>query len=570
MTTTPKARKFRIRRGDQTQPQTPSPHASAAQPRPHTAAEDLLAAPATPEDGFGDLAMPGSAAAARREAATLAQRQVASEGRASEPSPSDAAPPPSGRGTAPTPEQEIAGIRAEGLTGRQLRMARRTAQKHGLSPTSDFDAVRLLRARGIDPFSQSNMLELVVDDAHGEQAEPRGANLPATTRPVQTPAPPGPPRPMGADERAAEIMKVQRDIARRRRKRLVLLASRLAFFVSAADASGRLLLLPRGHSALCHQHRIRDPEGRRRRQRRGRPRRAARRHEFRDRAGKHRGAKLPRKPRGHVAARPGSRLPRAFLGFRDRIPCCALPPRRRSRMSYSTYRDQLTIGYDPTEGVVKMEMLAADPTVQPGLFGGPDPLRRRTRRPDEPAPARGPDGRRTRQLRRCGAPRRRGAGAGVGPAGASWGFSRPRPRFRPCSTRSASSRWSCSKSGCAWPKSRRRAVRTPRACRSRRKQHRAPRDGDHAVARRADRSRRRQCIAGTGAIRTADRAGGSRNPADDAGAGPSGDGNRADRGEPPVALPVDRGCFPWLRTRPPIRAPSRTPCLHSWCSRAST
>ena len=28
---------------------------------------------------------------------------------------------------------------------------------------------------------------------------------------------------------------------------------------------------------------------------------------------------------------------------------------------YSTYRDQLTIGYDPTEGVVKMEMLAADP-----------------------------------------------------------------------------------------------------------------------------------------------------------------------------------------------------------------
>jgi len=362
MTTTPKARKFRIRRGDQTQPQTPSPHASAAQPRPHTAAEDLLAAPATPEDGFGDLAMPGSAAAARREAATLAQRQVASEGRASEPSPSDAAPPPSGRGTAPTPEQEIAGIRAEGLTGRQLRMARRTAQKHGLSPTSDFDAVRLLRARGIDPFSQSNMLELVVDDAHGEQAEPRGANLPATTRPVQTPAPPGPPRPMGADERAAEIMKVQRDIARRRRKRLVLLASRLAFFVllptllvgyyfyrvatplyatntefviqkaeGGASAGGGLGGLLGGTSFATVQESI--------------------------------------VVQSYLESREAMLRLDQDLDFRAHFsasgidPLLRLAPEAAVEDVYSTYRDQLTIGYDPTEGVVKMEMLAADPTV---------------------------------------------------------------------------------------------------------------------------------------------------------------------------------------------------------------
>ena len=40
---------------------------------------------------------------------------------------------------------ELDAIRREGLTGRQLRMARRVAQKHGLAPTSDFDAVRLLR-----------------------------------------------------------------------------------------------------------------------------------------------------------------------------------------------------------------------------------------------------------------------------------------------------------------------------------------------------------------------------------------------------------------------------------------
>ena len=36
----------------------------------------------------------------------------------------------------------------QGLSARQLRLARRTAQKHGLSPASDFDAVRQLRKRG--------------------------------------------------------------------------------------------------------------------------------------------------------------------------------------------------------------------------------------------------------------------------------------------------------------------------------------------------------------------------------------------------------------------------------------
>ena len=41
-------------------------------------------------------------------------------------------------------EDPLEGIKREGLTGRQLRMARRIAQKQGLKPSSDFDAVRLL------------------------------------------------------------------------------------------------------------------------------------------------------------------------------------------------------------------------------------------------------------------------------------------------------------------------------------------------------------------------------------------------------------------------------------------
>ena len=59
-----------------------------------------------------------------------------------------------------TDAQTLDAIKKEGLTGRQLRMARRIAQKNGLAPTSDFDAVRLLRTKGIDPFERSNVLQI--------------------------------------------------------------------------------------------------------------------------------------------------------------------------------------------------------------------------------------------------------------------------------------------------------------------------------------------------------------------------------------------------------------------------
>ena len=118
MTTNPKAPKFRIRR-------------NSARPAPGTS----KSLPSTSDDGFGDTAFPGSA---------KAESDVASE-------------------------SAIANIRREGLTGRQLRMARRLAQKHDMKPSSDFDAVRLLREKGIDPFDRQNMIELV----HERMASPR-------------------------------------------------------------------------------------------------------------------------------------------------------------------------------------------------------------------------------------------------------------------------------------------------------------------------------------------------------------------------------------------------------------
>ncbi len=340
MSTKPKARKFRIRLNDDPRAsetlagaQTPI---TAALPRDVPSAQDLIATPRLSEDGFGDLAMPGSAAAVRKDA--MAQESEAADA-------------------------EIAAIRAEGLTGRQPRMARRIAQKHGLAPTSDFDAVRLLRARGLDPFGPTSMLDMVVDAARGGAAPQatRSANLPATTSPVQPPAKTAPPRPLGAEERAAEIMKIQRDIARRRRRRLVLLATRLAVFVllptllvayyffrvatplyatqtefviqkaetGGSAGAGGLSGLLGGTSFATVQESI--------------------------------------VVQSYLESREAMLRLDRDLDFRGHFsrpeidPLLRLEPDAADETVYATYRNQLTIGYDPTEGVIKLQMLAADP-----------------------------------------------------------------------------------------------------------------------------------------------------------------------------------------------------------------
>lgn len=124
-------------------------------------------------------------------------------------------------------EQSIDDIRKEGLTGRQLRMARRVAQKHGLAPTSDFDAIRLLRSKGVDPFQRANVLELVTAD--NKEPAPTKVQLPQTVPTGQANLPSTEVDTAGA--RAQEIINIQRDIAKRRRRKLTLLLSRLLFFV---------------------------------------------------------------------------------------------------------------------------------------------------------------------------------------------------------------------------------------------------------------------------------------------------------------------------------------------------
>ncbi len=143
-------------------------------------------------------------------------------------------------------ETNIDAIRQEGLTGRQLRMARRVAQKNGLAVTSDFDAVRQLRERGIDPFQRANVLELVTpnDDQTDEAAgkmRAATAKVPASEAKVQLPqtvqrkpslpsTEVGKPAPQD-DFRSREIRDIQLDIVRRRRRNIIALFGRLAMFV---------------------------------------------------------------------------------------------------------------------------------------------------------------------------------------------------------------------------------------------------------------------------------------------------------------------------------------------------
>ncbi|MEM7243192.1 MAG: capsule biosynthesis protein [Pseudomonadota bacterium] len=135
---------------------------------------------------------------------------------------------------APSPTDvraQIEEIKKENLSGQQMRMARRLAQKHGLKAISDLDAVRVLRENGIDPFANLNNPLGGAIDARNEAAAPdqskQPLNLPAKRKGSQV----GQTKPMTDDDRGRELSNIQRDLVRRRRRRVIQLYTRLFFFV---------------------------------------------------------------------------------------------------------------------------------------------------------------------------------------------------------------------------------------------------------------------------------------------------------------------------------------------------
>ena len=349
MTTKPKARKFRIKRA------TP-----AAAPKGTDAVERDAPAAATPKPQAPDA--PRAAAASRGEAPRAAAPSQAAAASAARPTPpTDARSGEVSSATEVSGEQDIDAIRREGLTGRQLRMARRVAQKHGLAPTSDFDAVRFLRAEGIDPFQRSNMLELVVPQdkqSTGTALQKGRIQLPQTVPAGGRNLPSTDVNPM--ERRMREISDIQRDITKRRRRKMGLLMVRLAFFVGLPTIMGGYYFynIATPMYATDSQFLIIQNEG----------------------TGGlgPLGGLLPTQfanSADSIATQSYLQSKDAMLrldrdvGFMKHFSDPAIDPIQRmnpdasNEEAYKHYKDNVKIGYDPTEGMIRMEVIAADPEV---------------------------------------------------------------------------------------------------------------------------------------------------------------------------------------------------------------
>lgn len=246
---------------------------------------------------------------------------------------------------------EIEKVRQEGLTARQLRMARRVAQKHGVQADDDHVAVYHLRQAGIDPFKRANMLELV--EGEGDR---NAASLP---QPVAQPSFPAP-GVLDAAERARSIMDIQRDIARRRRRKLQMLLLRLAFFVVLPSiiAGYYYFSVATPMYATKSEFVIQQADGA----------------GASASAGLFAGTGLASSQdsigvQGYLTSREAMLRLDRDAGFKSHFsdPSIDVVQRLASDASnetaYKVYRKRVKIGFDPTEGIIKMEVIAASPEV---------------------------------------------------------------------------------------------------------------------------------------------------------------------------------------------------------------
>ncbi|KPQ06470.1 MAG: capsular polysaccharide transport system permease protein [Rhodobacteraceae bacterium HLUCCA12] len=330
------------------------------------------------EDGGAGVGR-GLTAAARRAAAAMAMaklRQSASSGHAAEKAEKTAASPgaeggATGASDAGAPdapgaetddiEAEIEAIRAEQLTGRQLRMAMRVAQKHGIKAASGLEAVRLLRRRGIDPFEQSTLLDIVKN-----RPEPGRAlttvDPPPLPRTVRQPGMAPAPYQVGGD-RGTEIARIQQNIVRRRRRRLALLAARLAVFVFLPTflAGWYFFVIATPLYATNTEFVIQQADSQ--------PSSAGQAGAL---GGLFSGTGLATSQdsvtvQSYLQSREAMRRLDADHDFKAHFQGEDMDPLRRldadatDEAAYRLYRRMVQISYDPTEGIIKMEVIAADP-----------------------------------------------------------------------------------------------------------------------------------------------------------------------------------------------------------------
>ena len=361
----------------------PETAAEAAEPQPAVRVELRrgAAAAAGPfdaaDDGFGDRRFPGAEPAAAADPDALPGPANADRGPAQAEATEAAGVPLDAPGTADAQAQALAAIRAENLTSRQLRMAMRIAAMHQIEAASEYEAVLRLRQRGIDPFHRSALGRILSEagDRAGAAPSPQapvpvpGPGLPARARrreiePLPAPGDGHPGLPsreaLTEERRAAEIYRIQRDIARRRRKRLGFLLLRLAFFVGLPTLIAGWYYHTQATPlyATHSQFLIQQADG-----------------GFSGEGG----GLLSASP---MATNPDSVSVQSYLtsraamlrldndlgftrAFQDPAvdALLRLPPDATNEQAYGLYERSVKIGYDPTEGVINMEVIAPDPAL---------------------------------------------------------------------------------------------------------------------------------------------------------------------------------------------------------------
>ena len=281
-------------------------------------------------------------------------------------------PGPATQAAPPAPDQaptqapadpELDAVRAEGLTGRQLRLARRMAEKHGIAAASDHDAVRLLRKAGLDPFGKTSVLDLVApgkappaEPSRALTTVPQGAGLPQMASPTQLPSP----EQRAETSHAADIQRIQRDIARRRRRKMLLLWARLSVFVGLPTliAAFYYAVLATPLYATRSEFVIQQAES---------PAAGGL-------GGLFSGTQFATSQdsiavQGYLQSREAMLRLDGAKGFRTAFADPSVDALQRLEdagsieEAYKTYTKNVKIAYDPTEGIIKMEVSAPDPAL---------------------------------------------------------------------------------------------------------------------------------------------------------------------------------------------------------------
>lgn len=374
MTTPPKARAFRLSRTEsvvaaardeagaagerkiRVEVQKPA-SGNAAQGMPHEIRPADAAARPTPEHPLEDVFTTGA------QDDGFGDRKFGDALNSAPDTPLSGRPPAEPRGM----EARIAAVRAENLTGRQLRMARRIAAMNDITVESDYEAIVLLRDRGIDPFHRTEVGKLLsTEGTKSQKTAPAGSSVALSNAgtadrmpAVKTDKPSLPSREqLTEDRRAAEIYRIQRDIARRRRRKMAMLGARLSAFVVLPTILAAYYYFSVATPLYATESQFLIQQA--------------------DQSGSggmgslFGGTQLATNSdsvavQSYLTSRDAMQRLDQELGFKKAFQDPSidfvqrLSPDATNEEAYKIYKNSVKIGYDPTEGVINMEVIAPDP-----------------------------------------------------------------------------------------------------------------------------------------------------------------------------------------------------------------